>query len=154
MGPRLFSGWGVRTLARGETRYNPLGAHTGTVWPADNAIIATGLRRYGYKAEAAQIAGAILDVAEFFGGSLPAAFAGYDRHFTRYPVRYPGSGGPQALPAATPLMLLRTMLGLDPHPEFLAVDPALPAGIGRIELLDIPTRWGLIDAFGRDRSQT
>jgi hypothetical protein len=45
------------------------------------------------------------------------------------------------------------MLGLHPHPEFLAVDPALPAGIGRIELLDIPTRWGLIDAFGRDRSR-
>ena len=153
MGPRLFSGWGVRTLASGETRYNPLGAHTGSVWPSDNAIIAHGLRRYGYKAEAAQLAGAILDVAEFFGGSLPAAFAGYDRRFTRYPVRYPGSSSPQAVSAATPLMLLRTMLGLNPHPEFLAVDPALPAGIGRIELLDIPTRWGLIDAFGRDRSK-
>jgi glycogen debranching enzyme len=153
MGPQLFSGWGVRTLALGETRYNPLGAHTGSVWPSDNAIVAAGLRRYGYKAEAAQIGGAILDVAEFFGGSLPAAFAGYDRHFTRYPVRYPGSSSPQALSAVTPLMLLRTMLGLHPYPEFLAVDPALPVGIGRIELLDIPTRWGLIDAFGRDRSK-
>jgi glycogen debranching enzyme len=152
LGPALFSGWGVRTLARGETRYNPLGAHTGTVWPFDNAIIAAGLRRYGYRWEAARIAAGILDAAEFFGGSLPGAFAGFDRQFTRYPVRYPGGGSPQALPAGAPLLLLRTMLGLRPYPDFLAVDPALPAGIGRIELLDIPTRWGPIDAFGRDRS--
>jgi glycogen debranching enzyme len=153
LGPRLFSGWGVRTLARGQRRYNPLGAHTGTVWPFDNAIIAAGLRRYGYRWEAARIAAGILDAAEFFGGSLPGAFAGYEREFTTYPVRYPGGGSPQALPAGAPLLLLRTMLGLRPYAEFLAVDPALPPGIGRIELLDIPTRWGRIDAFGRDRSR-
>lgn len=118
-----------------------MGGHTGTVWPFDNAIIAAGLRRYGYRAEAATIAAGILDAAEFFGGRLPGAFAGYEREFTRYPVRYPGGGSPQALPAAAPLLLLRTMLGLRPHAEFVAVDPALPAGIGRIELLDVPTRW-------------
>jgi glycogen debranching enzyme len=149
LGPRLFSGWGVRTLAQGEVRYNPLGAHTGTVWPFDNSIIAWGLRRYGYRREAARLAAGILDAAEFFSGRLPAAFAGYSRDFTQYPVPYPGGSSPHAASAGTPLLLLRTMLGLQPHPEFLAVDPVLPAGIGRIELLDIPTRWGPIDAFGR-----
>ena len=69
--PRLFSGWGVRTLAEGEARYNPIGYHVGTVWPFDNSFIAWGLRRYGFKEEAARIAAGILDAAEYFDG--PAA---------------------------------------------------------------------------------
>jgi hypothetical protein len=94
----------VRTLAEGEARYNPIGYHVGTVWPYDNSFIAWGLRRYGFKGE-----------------------------------------------AATPLLFLRTMLGLEPHGEHLVVDPALPREIGHLELLDIPGRWGRIDAFGRGR---
>ena len=78
-GPTLFSGWGVRTLAEGEGRYNPIGYHVGTVWPFDNSFIAWGLRRYGFKEEAAQIAAGILDAAEFFDGRLPEAFGGYGR---------------------------------------------------------------------------
>ena len=70
MGPRLWSGWGVRTLAEGEGRYNPVGYHLGTVWPFDNSFIAWGLRRYGYKEEAAAIAAGILDAAEVFEGRL------------------------------------------------------------------------------------
>src|SRR4051812_46242800 len=66
LGPRLFSGWGVRTLAEGESRYNPIGYHVGTVWPFDNSFIAWGLRRYGYKTEAARIAAGILDAAEVY----------------------------------------------------------------------------------------
>ena len=65
LGPRLFSGWGVRTLAEGEGRYNPIGYHVGTVWPFDSSIVAWGLRRYGFKEEAAQIAAGILDAAAF-----------------------------------------------------------------------------------------
>jgi glycogen debranching enzyme len=96
MGPRLFSGWGVRTLAEGEGRYNPIGYHVGTVWPFDNSFIAWGLRRYGYKTEAAGIAAGILDAARFFLGRLPEAFAGYARTQTKYPVEYPTSCSPQA----------------------------------------------------------
>ena len=70
MGPRLYSGWGVRTLAVGEARYNPIGYHLGTVWPFDNSFIAWGLRRYGFKEEAARIAAGILDAAALFGGRL------------------------------------------------------------------------------------
>jgi glycogen debranching enzyme len=151
VGPRLFSGWGVRTLAEGEGRYNPIGYHVGTVWPFDNSFVAWGLRRYGFKEEAAQIAAGILDAAEFFDGRLPEAFGGYERSATKYPVQYPTACSPQAWSTGAPLLFLRTMLGLDPEGEHLVIDPALPTTIGRLELLDIPGRWGSIDAFGRGR---
>jgi glycogen debranching enzyme len=151
LGPRLFSGWGVRTLAEGEGRYNPIGYHVGTVWPFDNSFIAWGLRRYGFKEEAAQIAAGILDAAERFDGRLPEAFGGYERSVTRYPVQYPTACSPQAWSTGTPLLLLRTMLGLEPLDDHLIVDPALPTAIGRLELLDIPGRWGRVDAFARGR---
>ena len=149
MGKRLFSGWGVRTMAEGEGRYNPIGYHVGTVWPFDNSFIAWGLRRYGFKEEAARIASGIFDAAEFFGGRLPEAFGGYARELTRYPVQYPTACSPQAWSTGAPLLLLRTMLGLEPQGEHLIVDPALDRRIGHLELLDIPGRWGRIDAFGR-----
>ncbi|HEY3008218.1 MAG TPA: glycogen debranching N-terminal domain-containing protein [Micromonosporaceae bacterium] len=151
LGPRLFSGWGVRTLAEGEQRFNPIGYHVGTVWPFDNSFIAWGLRRYGFKKEAARIAAGILDAAEFFDGRLPEAFGGYERSLTRYPVQYPTACSPQAWSTGAPLLLLRTMLGLEPVGDHLIVDPALPEGIGVIALLDIPGRWGRVDAFGRGR---
>jgi glycogen debranching enzyme len=151
LGRRLFSGWGVRTLAEGEGRYNPIGYHVGTVWPFDNSFIAWGLRNYGFKEEAAEIAAGILDAAAFFDGRLPEAFGGYERTLTKYPVQYPTACSPQAWSTGTPLLLLRTMLGLEPAGDHLVVDPALPRGIGRLELLDIPGRWGRLDAFGRGR---
>ncbi|MFI6763026.1 glycogen debranching N-terminal domain-containing protein [Micromonospora sp. NPDC050417] len=154
LGPRLFSGWGVRTLAEGEGRYNPVGYHVGTVWPFDNSFIAWGLRRYGFTEEAGRIAETIIDASQYFRGRLPEAFAGYDRALTKYPVQYPTACSPQAWSTGTPMLLLRTMLGLEPHDEHLVVDPALPRGMGRVELLDVPGRWGKIDAFGRGRVDT
>jgi glycogen debranching enzyme len=150
-GDSLYSGWGVRTLGVGEARYNPIGYHVGTVWPFDNSLIALGLRRYGFKEEAACIAAGILEAAQFFEGRLPEAFAGYPRTMTKYPVQYPTACSPQAWSSGAPMMLLTAMLGLEPHGDHLVVDPALPSTIGRIELLDIPGRWGRVDAFGRGR---
>jgi len=154
MGERLFSGWGVRTLAVGEGRYNPIGYHVGTIWPFDNSFIAWGLRRYGFKEEAAQVAAGILEAAEFFNGRLPEAFGGYPRSMTKYPVQYPTACSPQAWSTGAPLLLLATMLGLEPVGEHLVVDPALPRTIGHLELLDIPGRWGRVDAFARGRVDT
>ncbi|MFF5055814.1 glycogen debranching N-terminal domain-containing protein [Micromonospora sp. NPDC000663] len=151
VGPRLFTGWGVRTLAEGEARYNPIGYHNGTVWPFDNSFIAWGLRRYGFAEEAACIANGILDAATYFDGRLPEAFGGYPRELTKFPVEYPTACSPQAWSTGTPLLLLRTMLGLEPHEGHLAVEPRLPVGMGRIEVLDIPGRWGRVDAFARGR---
>lgn len=154
VGPRLFSGWGVRTLAEGEARYNPIGYHVGTVWPWDNSFIAWGLRRYGFKEEAACVADGILQAAEVFAGRLPEAFGGYARSSTRYPVQYPTACSPQAWSTGAPLLLLRAALGLEPRGDNLIVDPALPDRIGHLELLDVPGRWKRIDAFGRGRIDT
>jgi len=154
MSKRLFSGWGIRTMAEGEGRYNPIGYHVGTVWPFDNSFIAWGLRRYGFKDEAALVASGNLDAAELFDGRLPEAFGGYPRKMTKYPVQYPTACSPQAWSTGAPLLFLRTMLGLEPIGDNLIVDPCLPRDVGRIELLDIPGRWGRIDAFGRGRVET
>lgn len=154
MGDRLFSGWGVRTLAVGEGRYNPIGYHVGTIWPFDNSFIAWGLRRYGFKAEAARIAAGILEAAAFFDGRLPEAFGGYPRAMTMYPVQYPTACSPQAWSTGAPLLFLTTMLGLEPIGDHLVVDPVLPEAIGRVEMLDIGGRWGRVDAFGRGRIDT
>lgn len=151
VGPRLFSGWGVRTLAEGEGRYNPIGYHVGTVWPFDNSFVAWGLRRYGFKAEAARVAAGVLEAAPYFAGRLPEAFGGYPRSLTKHPVEYPTACTPQAWSTGAPLLFLRTMLGLEPVGDRLVVDAALPSTIGRLELLDIPGRWGRVDAFGRGR---
>ncbi|WP_405098328.1 glycogen debranching N-terminal domain-containing protein [Micromonospora sp. NBC_01412] len=148
LGPRLFSGWGVRTLATGQGRYNPIGYHVGTVWPFDNAFIAWGLRRYGFTDQAGRIAEGIIDASHHFQGRLPEAFGGYDRELTGHPVQHTGANSPQALATGAPLLLVRTLLGLDPYGEDLVVVPALPERFGRIELLDIPGRWGRVDAIG------
>jgi glycogen debranching enzyme len=153
LGPRLFSGWGVRTLAEGEGRYNPIGYHVGTVWPFDTSFIAWGLRRYGFKQEAAVLAAGILDAAEVFEGRLPEAFGGYERGVTKYPVQYPTACSPQAWSTGAPLLLVRTMLGLEPVGDHLIVDPALPESVSLLALLDIPGRWGRVDAFARGRFQ-
>ncbi len=154
MGPELYSGWGVRTMAEGEGGYNPIGYHLGTVWPHDNSFIAMGLRRYGYREEAARVAMNMLEAATFFKGRLPEAFAGYSRALTEFPVEYPTACSPQAWASGTPLLLLRAMLGLEPTGDHLLVDPAIPSMLGQLELLNIPGRWGRIDAFGRGRVDT
>src|SRR5690348_2598801 len=151
MGDKLFSGWGIRTMAEGEGGYNPIGYHVGTVWPFDNSFIAMGLRRYGYREEAAKVAMGILDAAPYFNDRLPEAFGGYTRESTKYPVEYPTACSPQAWSTGAPLLFLRTLLGLEPTGDHLLVDPAIPLSIGSIQLLDIPGRWGHVDAFGRGR---
>jgi glycogen debranching enzyme len=151
LGAKLFSGWGVRTLAEGESRYNPIGYHVGTVWPFDTSFIAWGLRRCGFKEEAARLAQGILEAADLFAGRLPEAFGGYQRGVTKYPVQYPTACSPQAWSTGAPLLLIRTMLGLEPLGEHLLVDPALPSNIRVLALLDIPGRWGRTDAFARGR---
>ncbi|MDM4721011.1 glycogen debranching N-terminal domain-containing protein [Micromonospora sp. WMMA1363] len=152
LGPRLFSGWGVRTLADDQGRYNPIGYHVGTVWPFDNSIIAWGLWKYGFREEAGRICDAMIAASRFFGGRLPEAFAGYDRSLTEYPVQYPTACSPQAWSAGTPLLMIRVILGLEPKGEHLIIDPHVPDGMGRVELLDIPGRWGRVDALGRSRA--
>jgi glycogen debranching enzyme len=143
MGPRLFSGWGVRTLAAGQPAFNPIEYHNGTVWPHDNALIALGLRRYGYAEEAARIAGAFIDACGYFDHRLPETFAGFDRAASKFPVRYPTACSPQAWASGAILAFLRVLLGLQPDGDRLRCAPHLPPGIQAVTLRGIPGRWGV-----------
>ncbi len=147
MSERMFSGWGVRTLAEGQPVYNPIEYHNGTVWPHDTAFIAAGLARYGRRQEANRLAVALLEAAGHFAFRLPEAFAGYPRSMTRVPVEYPSACSPQAWASGAPLLLMRIMLGLEPTANALTVRPHLPAEMKRFVLRGIPGRWGRADAI-------
>jgi glycogen debranching enzyme len=114
MGERLWSGWGVRTLAEGEVAYNPLVYHNGTVWPHDNSLIAFGLARSGRQADAEEILRNMVDAAAYFDYRLPEVFAGFARERTKLPVVYPTASHPQAWAAGSPILLLQAILGLTP----------------------------------------
>ena len=113
MAPGMFSGWGLRTLAAGEAAYNPIGYHTGSVWPHDTGIAAEGMRRYGLRRPAAELLEGLLSTAGFFDHRLPEVFAGFARSDSLMPVEYPSASRPQAWAAGTPLLALRTMLDMD-----------------------------------------
>ncbi len=140
LSPDLFSGWGIRTLGASMVGYNPLSYHCGSVWPHDNAIIAAGLMRYGYVREAQRVIMAMIDAAVAQGGRLPELFSGLDRMELPLVVAYPTSSSPQAWAAASPLLMLRTMLRLDPWVPRGKVwlHPAVPEQIGRLRVGRIP----------------
>jgi glycogen debranching enzyme len=115
MSEDMFSGWGIRTLARSMSAYNPMSYHNGSIWPHDNAICAAGLMRYGYAEAAQRVAEAILDAAEHFSYRLPELFCGFSRAEFPAPVPYPTSCSPQAWAAAAPLLLLHTLLRFVPE---------------------------------------
>ncbi len=129
---QLYSGWGVRTLGIHEAGYNPLGYHTGTVWPHENSLIVAGLARYGYREEASIIASTVLQAAPYFEHRLPEVFAGYPASVTSIPVAFPTASRPQAWAAGTPLLLLSTLLDL--RPGSLDADVEVPCGIGHLAL--------------------
>jgi glycogen debranching enzyme len=129
---QLWSGWGVRTLGAGEGGFNPLGYHTGTVWPHENSLIAAGLARYGHREAATTIASAILRAASHFEHRLPEVFGGYPAAVTSVPVAFPTASRPQAWAAGTPLLLLTTLLDLRPARAEAYVE--LPGGIGHVTL--------------------
>jgi glycogen debranching enzyme len=129
---QLYSGWGVRTLGTREAGYNPLGYHTGTVWPHENSLIVAGLARYGHREVAGTIASAVLRAAPYFEHRLPEVFAGYSASITSVPVAFPTASRPQAWAAGTPLLLLSTLLDL--HPGRTDADVQVPNGIGHVAL--------------------
>jgi glycogen debranching enzyme len=113
-GDAMYSGWGVRTLATSEGRYNPMSYHNGSIWPHDNALIAAGFARYGFKDEAVKILTGLFDSSVFFGSHrLPELFCGFPRRQGEGPTLYPVSCSPQAWASAAVFMLLKSCLGLE-----------------------------------------
>jgi glycogen debranching enzyme len=127
----MWSGWGIRTLSSDHVAYNPFSYHTGTVWPHDNALICGGFRRYGYDAEAAQVARGLFDAAErFVANRLPELFAGLPRQQGSFPVQYLGANVPQAWASASIFRFVAVLCGIHaastPGSSTLYVNPALP----------------------------
>jgi glycogen debranching enzyme len=138
--PALHSGWGVRTLASDAAGYNPLSYHRGSVWPHDTAIAIAGLARYRCDTEAQVLAMALIDASMSSQGRLPELFGGFDRTDLEAPVPYPASCSPQAWAAASTLLVVRALLGLEP--DLIAgrvhLRPRLPSQIARLRLARIP----------------
>jgi len=134
VGPELRSGWGVRTMATSMARYDPLSYHNGSVWPHDTALAAAGLSRYGFADEAAQLIDELLEAAEVHGGRLPELYAGLAREDVAVPVSYPSSCSPQAWASAAPLLMLRTLLALEPSARegVVRVAPATGRPLGGV----------------------
>ena len=113
MSPEGFSGWGIRTIAQGEPRYNPMSYHNGSVWPHDTALVAMGFARYGLTTEAERVFEAMFEAASYQElRRLPELFCGFIRRLHRGPTAYPVACAPQAWAAAAPFGLLEACLGL------------------------------------------
>jgi glycogen debranching enzyme len=139
MSAEMFTGWGVRTLASTMGAYNPMSYHNGSVWPHDNALIATGMIRYGYILQGQRLATGILEAATAFGGRLPELFCGFDRAEFSVPIPYPTSCSPQAWAAATPIQLMKALLRFDPcmSRQELWFDPVWPRRYGSLRIHNV-----------------
>jgi glycogen debranching enzyme len=141
MRPHFFTGWGIRTVARGEARYNPMSYHDGSIWPHDNALITLGLARYGLKDSVEQVFKGLFDAAAYMDlRRLPELFCGFQREKQRGPTLYPVACAPQAWASATPFTLLEAALGLEfdvQRGEIRLRNPRLPAFLNEVVLRDL-----------------
>jgi glycogen debranching enzyme len=144
-----FCGWGIRTLASSEARYNPMSYHNGSVWPHDNALIAAGLARYGFRAETARLFEALFAAAGYIDlRRLPELFCGFPRQRTQGPTFYPVACAPQAWAAAAPLLLLQSCLGLGFDVDRMQITfdaPTLPAFLDEVVLRNLAIGEGAVD---------
>ncbi len=159
MSPALFSGWGIRTYAEGQPGYNPIGYHTGSVWPHDTSLIAAGLKRYNFEEESNRVIGRVFEAAQTFDQyRLPELFCGFDRDESVLPVPYPVACSPQAWAAGSSFLFLETMLGLRPHAaanELELLHPNLPDWIGKVTLTNLRIGDASVDLlFHRWRGTT
>jgi glycogen debranching enzyme len=156
MSPRMFTGFGIRTLASDMGAYNPVSYHNGSVWPHDSALAAAGLMRYGFVEEAQRLATGLLDAARAVGGRLPELFCGFDRAEFPVPVLYPTSCSPQAWASATPIQLVRTLLRMDPSVPSgkLWMSPVLPQGFGWLRIVSCPFGGDWITVEVEEGSET
>jgi glycogen debranching enzyme len=141
MRQHFFTGWGIRTVARGEARYNPMSYHDGSIWPHDNALIALGLARYGLKQSVEHLFKGLFDAASYMDlRRLPELFCGFQRERRRGPTLYPVACAPQAWASATPFTLLEATLGLEfdvERGEIRLRNPRLPAFLNQVILRDL-----------------
>ena len=156
--PRFFTGWGIRTVAKGEARFNPMSYHNGSVWPHDNALIALGLARYDCKAPIATLFAGLFNAATYMDQRrLPELFCGFQRQRGHGPTLYPVACSPQAWASATPFTLLETSLGLEFDPfkgEIRLRNPRLPEFLEEVTLRDLRLSSSSVDLRVRRHGET
>ena len=144
-----FSGWGVRTVAASEARYNPMGYHNGAVWPHDNALIAQGLARYGFSEKALQIMTGLFEAGQYFDlHRMPELFCGFPQDPGEGPILYPVACAPQAWAAASVLLLIQACLGLGingPEAQIYFTRPRLPASLGELRIHNLEVAGATVD---------
>ncbi len=145
----LFSGWGIRTLAASERRYNPMSYHNGSVWPHDNAMIAAGLARYGLKDEVKTVMTGLFEVSLVLDfHRLPELFCGFVRRPGQGLTRYPVACNPQAWAAGSAFMAVQACLGLSiiaSERKVVFSYPSLPAFVGEMEIKNLTVGNGSVD---------
>jgi glycogen debranching enzyme len=145
----FFSGWGIRTVARGQPRYNPMSYHDGSIWPHDNSLIAAGMARYGHTDLAERVFEGLFAAASYMDlRRLPELFCGFRRRPGVGPTLYPVACSPQAWASGAPFLLLQACLGLEFDPVARAIrfhNPRLPAFADKITLRNIGFEDATVD---------
>jgi glycogen debranching enzyme len=148
-GGAFFGGWGIRTLATTEARYNPMSYHNGSVWPHDNAMIAAGLAAYGFRNEAAKVFDGLFAASRYIDlHRLPELFCGFPRKRATGPTFYPVACSPQAWAAAAPLSMIQSCIGLSFDPAAMQItfrNPVLPSFIDDLVLRRLAVAGGSAD---------
>jgi glycogen debranching enzyme len=149
LAPESFTGFGIRTLAASEARYNPMSYHNGSVWPHDNAIVAQGFARYGLKGEVLKVFTGLFDASIFVDlNRIPELFCGFVRRPGEGPTLYPVACAPQSWAAAAVFLLLQACLGLDidaPQSRVRFSYPLLPEWLPSIHIMNLGVGSGSLD---------
>jgi glycogen debranching enzyme len=155
MDPNGFSGWGVRTVAMGEVRYNPMSYHNGSVWPHDNALIAAGFAAYGLKNQAERILTGMFDASLFMElHRLPELFCGFPRRGGEGPTQYPLACAPQSWAAGAAFLLLQACLGISvrgSEKEVRVIHPRLPPSLQEIKITGLKVGGAVADLYCQRR---
>jgi glycogen debranching enzyme len=158
LGNAFFNGWGIRTIASGEPRYNPMSYHNGSVWPHDNALIGIGMARYGLKEPLLRMVGGLYDAAAYMElRRLPELFCGFRRGLGEGPTFYPVACSPQAWAGAVPFALLQALLGLEIDHATLRVrfhQPRLPDFLDEVTIRSLAVGRGRMDIQARRHGDT
>jgi glycogen debranching enzyme len=145
----FFSGWGIRTVAASEVRYNPMSYHNGSVWPHDNALIAAGLDRFGFKQLTLEMLSGLFEASRFVDlHRLPELFCGFSQRKGEGPILYPVACSPQSWSAAAVFMLLQACLGLHingPEETIRFVHPVLPEFLKEVRIRNLRVGGSAVD---------
>ena len=157
MSPSMFTGWGVRTIRAGESRYNPMSYHNGSVWPHDTALVAAGLARYGFKDHVERLVSSLFDASTYLDlFRLPELFCGFERRAGEGPTRYPIACAPQAWASAAVYELIKSLLGLEidgVRRRVVFRQPRLPESLDWLRLTNLSVAGAELDLLCERRGQ-